>query len=240
MTIMDAGRYFITGTDTDIGKTVATSQLLRAFAAAGKQVVAMKPVASGCEWRDGTLWNADVAAHRAASNVDAPVELTNPYRFEPAISPHLAAREAGVTISLDHLARCADQLSPLADILLVEGAGGWLAPLSDEASMADLAVKLAAPVILVVGMRLGCINHALLSTHAIRASGLPLVGWIANQIDPAMSRYAENLGYLTAHLGAPLLAEIPFAPDALQRALCWRNVSFIDDGACGESSAVPN
>lgn len=210
---------FITGTDTDVGKTVATSQLLRAFAANGLCAVGMKPVASGCEWRDGALWNADVAAHAAASNVAAPLALVNPYRFEPPISPHLAARQAGVSVDLDHLADCAHQLAQLADVVIVEGAGGWLAPLSDTASMQDLAVKLAAPVILVVGMRLGCLNHALLSARAIEASGLPFAGWIANRIDPAMSCYAENLAYLQQHMPAPMLAEIPHVADAANQML---------------------
>ena len=210
---------FITGTDTDVGKTVATSQLLRAFAANGLSAIGMKPVASGCEWRDGALWNADVAAHAAASNVAAPLSLVNPYQFEPPISPHLAARQAGVSVDLDHLADCAHQLAQLADVVIVEGAGGWLAPLSDTASMQDLAVKLSAPVILVVGMRLGCLNHALLSARAIEASGLPFAGWIANRIDPAMSCYAENLAYLQQHMPAPMLAEIPHVADAVNQML---------------------
>lgn len=205
---------FITGTDTDVGKTIATSQLLRAFAAIGVRTVGMKPVASGCKWRDGALWNADVAAHAAAGNVAAPLNLVNPYRFEPPISPHLAARQAGVSVDLDHLADCAHQLAQLADVVVVEGAGGWFAPLSDTASMQDLAIKLGAPVILVVGMRLGCLNHARLSAQAIQASGLPFAGWIANRIDPAMSCYADNLAYLQQHLFAPMLAEIPHANDA--------------------------
>lgn len=210
---------FVTGTDTDVGKTVATSQLLRALVASGKRAVGMKPVASGCEWRDGTLWNADVAAHAAASNVAAPLDLVNPYRFEPPISPHLAARQAGITLDLDHLVHCAQQLEKLADVVVVEGAGGWLAPLSDSASMEDLARRLNAPVVLVVGMRLGCLNHALLSVRAIQDCGLPLAGWIANRIDPAMSCYAENLQHLQQHIAAPLLAQIEYSPQALVATL---------------------
>lgn len=212
-------RFFITGTDTDVGKTVATCQLLRAFAANGQRALGMKPVASGCELRDGELWNADVAAHAAASNLAAPLALVSPYRFAPPVSPHLAAREAGVELDLEHLAACADQLQTLSDVLLIEGAGGWFAPLSDTASMQDLALRLNAPVILVVGMRLGCLNHALLTVQAIRQSGLLLAGWIANAVDPAMRSYADNLAYLRQHIPAPLIAEIPWSPDALTTAL---------------------
>ncbi|MBM3114943.1 dethiobiotin synthase [Jeongeupia naejangsanensis] len=206
--------FFITGTDTDVGKTVATCQLLRGFAAHGLRAVAMKPVASGCTTIDGALVNADVVAHRAAGNVVVPDELASPYRFAPPISPHLAAREAGVAVSLDHLAACAAQLQTLTDVLLIEGAGGWHAPLTDEADMQVLAQRFNVPVILVVGMRLGCLNHALLSANAIIAAGLPLAGWIANRVDPRMDRYADNLDWLQQHLPAPLLGEIAHAPDA--------------------------
>ncbi len=201
--------FFITGTDTDAGKTVATAQLLRAFVATGIRAIGMKPVASGCELRGETLWNADVAAHAAASNVTAPLEWVSPYRFLPPISPHLAAREAGVEIDVEHLLACARHLENVADVVLIEGAGGWYAPLSDKLSMATLAQRLGAPVVLVVGMRLGCINHALLTAQAIIQSGLTLAGWVANRIDPSMSRYEDNLTYLQQHLPAPFLAEIP-------------------------------
>ncbi len=207
-------RFFITGTDTDAGKTVATCQLLRSFSAAGQTAVAMKPVASGCIWQDGQLVNADALAHAAAGNVVVDPQRANPYRFEPAISPHLAARAAGISLAVPHLLDCADQLQAKADVLLIEGAGGWYAPLSDAQTMADLAQALAAPVILVVGMKLGCLNHAILSAEAIAARGLSLAGWIANRSDPAMACYAENLDWLRTHLPAPLLAEIPRQPDA--------------------------
>ncbi|WP_081686889.1 dethiobiotin synthase [Chitinilyticum litopenaei] len=206
--------YFITGTDTDVGKTVVTAQLLRGLVSQGYRSVGMKPVASGCEWRAGELWNRDVALHAAASNVAAPLALVNPYRFEPPISPHLAAAEAGVAIDLDLIARCAEELRQSADIVLVEGAGGWLAPLDEAHSMADLAIRLDLPVILVVGMRLGCINHARLTEQAIRLAGCRLAGWIANALDPDMARYAENLAYLQAVLPAPLLGEVAYARDA--------------------------
>lgn len=212
-------RYFITGTDTDVGKTVVTAQLLRAFSLAGWRSVGMKPVASGCEWHDGALINADVIAHQDASNIDAPLHWISPYRFAPPISPHLAARQVGVSVDLAHLAHCADQLEKLADVVLIEGAGGWLAPLSDTACMADLAKQLNAPVILVVGMRLGCLNHAMLTANAILQSGLPLAGWVANQIDPDMACYADNLAWLRQKIPAPCLAEISHTQDAQYRAL---------------------
>ncbi|GAB7127581.1 dethiobiotin synthase [Silvimonas sp. JCM 19000] len=222
---MSAARgWFITGTDTEVGKTVATAQLLRAFVANGYATAAMKPVASGCEVRldaqgNEYWWNADVAAHAEASNLNLPATLTNPYRFLPPISPHLAARDAGIEVSLSHLLDCAQQIAAQSDVMLVEGAGGWLAPLNETASMADLASALGFPVILVVGMRLGCINHALLTVQAIAAQGVPLAGWIANQVDPAMSRYPENLATLQQRIAAPLLGEIRHSPQALTQRL---------------------
>ncbi len=212
-------RFFITGTDTDVGKTVATCQLLRAFSAQGLRAVGMKPVASGCEWRNGELWNADVVAHAAAGNVIAPLGWVSPYRFAPPISPHLAARQAGVRVDLGHLVDCADQLERQSDVLLIEGAGGWLAPLSDESSMEDLALCLGAPVILVVGMRLGCLNHAFLTARAILQSRLPFAGWIANQITPDMDCYIDNLACLRQGIPAPCLAEIAYSPVAGSTAL---------------------
>ncbi|WP_028448912.1 dethiobiotin synthase [Chitinibacter tainanensis] len=214
-----APRYFITGTDTEVGKTVATAQLLRALNQANIPAVGMKPVASGCVLQGDILVNEDVELHRAASPIAAPPELSNPYRFVPPISPHLAAAEAGVNIDLAHLLACAEQLQTYAHTVLIEGAGGWFAPLNTQARIADLAVALEAPVILVVGMRLGCINHALLSQAAIAASGLSLAGWIANRVDPNMQRYSDNLAYLQVNIAAPLLAEIEHSPMAAQACL---------------------
>ena len=204
-------RFFITGTDTDVGKTVVTGLLLRSLVASGVRAVGMKPVASGCEPCYGELCSADVAVHQGAGNVLAPLAWVSPYRFEPAISPHLAARQAGVDVNLDHLADCANQLDTLADVVLIEGAGGWLSPLSDQSSMEDLARHLQAPVILVVGMRLGCLNHALLSARAIAQSGIAFAGWIANGIDPDMACFAENLAFLRKNIPAPCLAEIAYS-----------------------------
>lgn len=209
-----AARYFITGTDTEVGKTVATVQLLRSLNQNNIPAIGMKPAASGCVAQGDILINEDVELQRAASPISAPLELVSPYRFLPAISPHLAAKEAGIAIDLQYLVQCAAQLQAYAQTVLIEGAGGWFAPLSDTIKIADLAVALQAPVILVVGMRLGCINHALLTAQAIAQTGLPLAGWIANRVDPNMARYAENLAYLQAHLAAPLLDEIAYSPNA--------------------------
>lgn len=206
--------YFITGTDTDAGKTIAASQLIRGLNHNGIPTVGMKPAASGCIVQEDILLNADVEAHRQASPIVVPEHLLNPYRFLPPISPHLAAREAGVTIELDHILDCATALRQYASTIVIEGAGGWYAPLSDTLRIADLAIALQAPVILVVGMRLGCINHALLTAEAILQARLPLAGWIANCIDPEMSRFAENLAYLQTHIPAPCLAVIEHNADA--------------------------
>ncbi len=187
--------YFITATDTDAGKTYIASALVRHFAQQGLKSVGMKPIAAGCEWGDGKLQNSDVLQLTKASNVDAPLSLINPYTFQPPIA-------------LDKIQQAFVQLSQLADVVIVEGAGGFLVPLNDTQTMADLAASLNIPVILVVGMRLGCINHALLSVQAIQAHGLTLAGWVANQIDPNMAMLADNIQTLKQRISAPCLAEV--------------------------------
>ncbi len=208
-----APAWFITGTDTEVGKTFATCALLLSLKRRGQRAVGMKPVAAGTD-ADGK--NDDVERINAASGIAAPSELITPYLFQPAIAPHIAAAEAGVAIDIDHIVAAFEQLRPLADVVLVEGVGGFCVPLDERSDTADLAERLGLPVILVVGMRLGCINHALLTCQAIAARGLKLAGWIANHIDPAMSRFEENLAALCARIDAPLLGVIPAAssPDA--------------------------
>ena len=201
--------FFITGTDTEVGKTFVSVRLLQALGRVGKTVLAMKPVAAGCEETPEGWRNEDVEALRDAASFPVPREAMNPYLYLPPVSPHLAAAEAGQTIDLDLLRQRLVALREQADMVLVEGAGGWLAPLSGSASMADMAAGLDLPVLLVVGLRLGCLNHALLSFEAIRQSGRPLLGWVANCVDPAMSRREDNLAYLIAKLGPPL-AVVPF------------------------------
>ena len=201
--------YFITGTDTEIGKTHSAVKLVRYFQTQGKRVLAMKPVASGCEVQpDGSLLNDDVARLVAATG-QTDLALMNPYRFLPPVSPHIAAREAGMQIDLVLIADHYHRLAAEADVVLVEGAGGWLAPLSDSHRMQELAQQLQLPVILVVGMRLGCINHALLTAEAIRAAGCELAGWIANRVVPNQLAYADNLATLKQYLGEPML-ELPY------------------------------
>lgn len=204
--------YFITGTDTEIGKTHSSVKLIKLWQSQGKKVLAMKPVASGCEVLDDGRWvNDDVQRLIAATGQDDN-DTMNPYRFLPPISPHIAARQADVEISLSRIGKSFHQLEAVADCVIVEAAGGWFAPLSDELFMEDMARYLDLPVILVVGMRLGCINHAVLTAKAIEASGLTLAGWVANQIVPAQLAYQENLQTLRRHIRAPLLMEIPYQP----------------------------
>jgi dethiobiotin synthetase len=211
---MTAKGFFITGTDTEIGKTVVATALVRALVSRGLRVAAMKPVASGSRHTPQGLRNDDALALMAASNVAAPYERVNPYCFEPAISPHIAAEEAHIAIDLPHIQRNFAALAAGADYVIVEGAGGWLAPISPRATMKDLADALDLPVVLVVGARLGCINHALLTKLAIEAEGAPFAGWIANTL-AAMPRLKENLDTLTRMLGEPPLEIVPtLAPGA--------------------------
>ncbi|NCA27199.1 MAG: dethiobiotin synthase, partial [Methylophilaceae bacterium] len=198
--------FFVTGTDTDVGKTYIATALVRHFAKQGYQTVGMKPVAAGCETVSGELRNSDVTALVAASNVKALIGDVNPYAFEPAIAPHIAAEQSGVVISMAKIKQAFDALQAQADVVVVEGAGGFRVPLNREETMADLAVQLNLPVIMVVGIRLGCINHALMTAGSIRATGLNLVGWVANRIDPNMPALEENIATLKAMIKAPCIA----------------------------------
>lgn len=198
--------YFITGTDTGVGKTTVSCALLRAFAAQEKRVIGMKPVVAGSE--NGT-W-PDVEQLIAASNISAAREYVNPYAFDPPISPHIAAQQAGTEIDLAVIQHAYQALSNQADIVIVEGAGGFLVPVNQTQNGADLARTLNLPLILVVGMRLGCLNHALLTAQAIRIAGLPLAGWVANGIDPQMRVLEENIATLEQRLDSPLLGLVPF------------------------------
>lgn len=211
----DAARgFFVTGTDTGVGKTRVACALLRALVRSGVRAVGMKPVAAGAV-RDGEgLLNEDVAELCAASAGAAPRALVNPYCFEPAIAPHIAAERAGVAISAEKIIAAFGDLASTFDAVIVEGAGGFCIPLGDELDSADLAAYLGLPVILVVGLRLGCLNHALLTAQAINARGLPLAGWVANHIDPHMQAVEENISSLDRRLGAPLLARWNYKPSA--------------------------
>ncbi len=211
---------FITGTDTGVGKSLVACALLHAYAARGLRVIGMKPVAAGAAFVNGAWVNEDVAHLLAASNVRAPLEAVNPYCFEQAIAPHIAASINKKTININKLQDSCARLSVLADMVVVEGAGGFCVPLNDHESSADLARALALPVVLVVGMRLGCLNHALLTAEAIRARGLTLTGWVANHIDAAMPQADANVASLEARLNAPLIARIAYStmPDAVAAA----------------------
>jgi dethiobiotin synthetase len=197
---------FITATDTGAGKTVAACAILRALTAAGLRAVGMKPVAAGMA--PGAACNADVDALAAASNVSADPSLRNPYAFAAAIAPHLAARRSGKGIDLRRIGAAYRELALRAERVVVEGAGGAMAPLDERLDMLDIARELAIPVVLVVGLRLGCINHALLSAHAIRARGLVFAGWIANRVDPEMEAPEENISTLERRLPARRVATI--------------------------------
>ncbi|MDR2164813.1 MAG: dethiobiotin synthase [Zoogloeaceae bacterium] len=203
--------YFVTGTDTGAGKTYATCVLLHYARAQGLTAAGIKAVAAGTDARGR---NEDVEAIRAASCPALPDDLLNPYCFTPPIAPHIAAREAGTVIRFARIREALRQAERRADCVLVEGAGGFRIPLGPEGDSADLAVVLGCPVILVVGMRLGAINHALLTAEAIAARGLALAGWIANAIDPTMSRPEENFTTLETLIPAPCLGRIPHASSA--------------------------
>jgi dethiobiotin synthetase len=203
--------FFVTGTDTGVGKTLVACALLHAFAARGFKVVGMKPVASGAERRGGELFSDDVEQLIAAGNVAAPRSHVNPYCFEPAIAPHLAAERAGARIEIDRVEKSWRELAARAQVVIVEGVGGFRVPLGADGDTADLAVRLALPVVLVVGMRLGCLNHALLTAEAIASRGLALAGWIANHIDPGMEAADDNAHALGRLIRAPMLARIAHA-----------------------------
>ena len=201
--------YFLTGTDTEIGKTFITCALLHHATQRGLRAAGIKPVAAGT---DAEGKNEDVEAIRAASNVTLPDAIINPWCFQAAIAPHIAAAEEGATIDFAPIAAACARARDKSDLLIVEGVGGFRVPLGVDRDSADLAVTLGLPVILVVGLRLGCINHALLTAEAIAARGLTLAGWVANCVDPAMPRRAENIAALEQRLGAPLLGTVPHLP----------------------------
>ena len=212
--------YFITGTDTGIGKTLVSCALLSAYSARGNTVIGMKPVVTG---RIGGEWT-DVKAIVAASSVTAPRKWVNPYAFIPPIAPHLAAKQAGIEIDIGIIRQACFNLQKIADVVVVEGVGGIMVPLNDRNDVADMAHALGLPVILVVGMRLGCLNHALVTAKTVQAIGLQLAGWVANQIDPQMDSFDENLHTLKQRLNCPLLGVLPF-----ERNVATKNFSpFLD------------
>ncbi|KWB81123.1 dethiobiotin synthase [Burkholderia ubonensis] len=225
---------FVTGTDTEIGKTFVSAALLHGFARLGLRAAAMKPVAAGAYEQDGVWRNEDADQLDAAANVVLPPELRTPFLLKAPAAPHLAAAQEGVTLDLDTIVACHREALTRADVVVVEGAGGFRVPLTGTRDMADLAVALGAPVVLVVGVRLGCISHALLTADAIRRRGLTLAGWVANHVDPAMSFQDENVAtlrdWLAREHGAPLIGRIPrLAPAAPESAAATLDVAALVD-----------
>jgi dethiobiotin synthetase len=204
--------YFVTGTDTGVGKTVVTLGLMRHLQDRGRRVVAMKPVASGCRHTAQGLRNDDALLLQRQGSLPLDYHEINPYAFEPAIAPHLAAAAAGVRIEPDAIRTGFERLAVQADQVCVEGIGGWLVPLNEVHTVADLAAELELGIILVVGIRLGCLNHALLTQAVIAGAGLHLAGWVANQPSPECERAGEIIGALRSRLAAPLLGTVPFLP----------------------------
>ncbi len=206
--------YFIAGTDTDVGKTVVSTGLLEAANLRGLSTIAVKPIAAGCEQTPEGLRNSDALLLQQAASVKLPYEQVNPIALEPAIAPHIAATQIGRRLDADRMAAvCRGVMMQPADFMVIEGAGGWRVPLNSRQTLADVPKILRTPVILVVGMKLGCISHTLLTVEAIVKDGLRLAGWVANRAEADMSCYDENLDTLKSMLSAPLLAEIPHIGD---------------------------
>lgn len=204
--------FFITGTDTDIGKTKVSLGLLSAINAIDHSTVAMKPVASGCVHTSEGLRSDDAIQLSELASIKLPYEKINPYAFEPPIAPHIAADQVGTKIDTSTITKYFQEISHLADYIIVEGVGGWQVPLNENETLADLAEILGLPVILVVGMRLGCLNHALLSWESIHRRNIRLAGWVANQIQPNFPNLDENVATLERYIQAPLLGLIPYLP----------------------------
>jgi dethiobiotin synthetase len=200
---------FVTGTDTEIGKTLISAAILHKLVQRGQRACGMKPIAAGAEERDGELHNDDAAMLRAAGNVHLPQSITTPFMLREPCAPHIAAALEGVTIEPVPILTAYAEILAASDATVVEGVGGFCVPFSSDFDSADLAVQLGLPVILVVGLRLGCINHALLTAEAVISRGLVLAGWVANQVDPDMRFADENVAALEARMPAPLLGRVP-------------------------------
>ncbi len=231
---MTAG-VFVAGTDTGVGKTHTAVSLVVALRSAGYRVGVMKPVAAGVVQTNHGPRNDDAVALAAASAQPVEYDFLNPYLFDEPIAPHLAAADADVEIDIGVIERACTQLAERSDGMVVEGAGGWLVPIGPERTMADIACALDLPVLLVVGMRLGCLNHALLTARAISDAGLALAGWVANCIDPEMRRLDQNIAALADRLPAPLVATLPWEPSATPES----NAHRFDLESLGFAKTVP-
>jgi dethiobiotin synthetase len=206
---MNRTAYFVTGTDTEIGKTLVSAALLHALVRQGVRAAGMKPVAAGAEWRDGAWHNDDADQLAAAANVTLPQAISTPYLLHEPAAPHIAAACEGISIDLSHIRSCYERIAGVADAVVVEGVGGFRVPLLRRYDTADVAEQLGLPLILVVGLRLGCLNHALLTAEAIACRGLMLAGWVANVVDPSMRQLSANVDALVERLPAPLLGCVP-------------------------------
>ncbi|MHB1241394.1 MAG: dethiobiotin synthase [Gammaproteobacteria bacterium] len=228
--------FFITGTDTGVGKTLVSLGLMRGLKDQGRRVAGMKPVASGCQRVGGALRNDDALRLQAEGSVGLPYAVVNPYAFEPPIAPHLAAAAAGTPIEIPQIAALCQGIVSQVDAVVVEGVGGWRVPLGPVVTVAELARILGFPAVLVVAIRLGCLNHALLTVESIEASGVPLAGWVANRLDPSCLRAADNVAALRERIRAPFIGELPrfTAPDPQAAA------GRLDLSVCGAAAgAVP-
>jgi len=225
--------FFVTGTDTGVGKTCVSLGLVRALQSKGLSVAGMKPVASGCRSLVSGLVNEDAEQLQKLASFHAPYCQVNPYAFEPAVAPHLAAAACGARIEISVIEENYRHLSSAADAVVVEGVGGWMVPINDRQTMADVAVALGLPVILVVAIRLGCLNHALLTAKAVTDTGLTLAGWIANRLDPDCQWQEANINALRSRLAAPLLADLDYRPDGFRLEGA---AAQIDPGVLGASS----
>ena len=205
---------FVTGTDTEVGKTVVATALVRALVRAGHRVAVMKPVAAGADATPDGLRNPDAVSLMAASNVRTAYETVNPYCLPVPASPHIAAAKAGIIIEIAVIRRAYEKLAMLSDFVVVEGAGGWYAPISEAETMADIAAALGTPAALVVGLKLGCLNHALLTAQAIESRGVTFAGWFGNHVLADFAHAAENISALESNLRAPLLDIVPYVADA--------------------------
>lgn len=219
MTVKFPRGMFVTGTDTGVGKTWATLALMEACKQSGLRVAGMKPVATGATVSADGWRNEDAVLLGRQCSVPLPYDLINPYCLELPVSPHIAAKHAGVEVELEQLVAAFTALTGHADMVIVEGVGGWYTPLSDSARVVELAARFALPVVLVVGMRLGCLNHALLSAQAIQQSGVPLLGWLASPVEQGMLCYEENLATLRRGIEAPCLGVLPHLQSCVPRQL---------------------
>ena len=232
---MSAFSCFVTGTDTEIGKTLVSCSLIHALKRQGLRVAGMKPVAAGAVLVDGQWHNEDVDAIAASVNVALPPDLANPYLLKTPAAPHIAAALDGVAIAPSHIGACFNHIRQLADAVVVEGVGGFRVPLTESLDSADLAVQCGLPVVLVVGMRLGCISHALLTAESIETRGLKLAGWVANCVSPSMEFRDENIAALERRLDAPRLGTIPYLTTASPEAASdYLDLSRLPEWAAGQ------